>query len=203
MQSCLSTLPQILRVQECVAHYLSVSRHVQRLVAASHQGARHQESAQFGIQLLTGSRIAKSGARVWQYSQKPGMHVAWPRSGLALTSVCNAGANSSSHMQGCAVRLKDGLTGFIASLAADGTCEVQPWGRQGQADPIPGPRSVVRPQHYGVDSVRCLSMRLFITTPVERMACWPYSICRLAQAFTHGSCLGRASLDCTQHHTCI
>ena len=59
-------------------------------------------------------------------------------------------------MQGCAVRLKDGLTGFIASLAADGTCEVQPWGRQGQADPIPGPRSVVRPQHYGVDSVRCL-----------------------------------------------
>ena len=49
-------------------------------------------------------------------------------------------------MQGCAVRLADGLTGYVASVGADGTCEVQPWSRDGQPGSIPSARSVVRAQ---------------------------------------------------------
>ena len=68
--------------------------------------------------------------------------------GLAYTyfsveTVCTAGASSASHMQGCAVRLADGLTGYVASIGADGMCEVQPWSRDGQPGSIPSARSVV------------------------------------------------------------
>ena len=57
-----------------------------------------------------------------------------------------AEGGSTARMKGCAVRLADGLTGFIASISPEGTCEVQPWSRAGQTKPIPAARSVVRQQ---------------------------------------------------------